>query len=437
MAERVPIPTDAAKVNWATGTTPYTTTLPDATKRDIGFQPKDESPPQVSNPGTLGETITAPVMNALFNLWGLMIAWIRDFVPREFTDLPEAIEETVPGQTFKIYPAGGNCKAVGDSIFSVSPLAGVLNNICMDGSRIYGWYGVYVYAYDPTNGSSVWNQSYTPDTVTCDGGYVYALGCPSIEVKVLDPTDGTVVRDYGTTSYDCIGSDANGYYLAGFGESANPSGLRVWRDIQTASIAQQGTYDHGGGGTLRAVALDHDLAFIGGDQGLGGIDVRAITLSSGPSMSARWSIALPVTAAPTVFAICADGEYCYVSTDRQSLTAGGNATLYCIARHGGLIAWTQDLISDFDGICCDDRYLYVGRNGTATTYIIDKTNGQVIQADTTQSAKACDGISYAGDDTSNGLLRSYRGGPSRQFMRADTEDPDRRPFHNSAILTDI
>lgn len=413
---------DVPKLHWADGGTPNTTTEPNESKKDDGF-PFEDVPPAAEE-----------------NWWrkrtGEIANWIDGSFIREFSTLAEAIPFISAPRCFRVHPPDAAMNARGATVFSTQGTGGAVAviDVATDGFYVFYAQGDTVYATSPASLTDEW--SYQPVAASniidlfSDGFRVYALipyQAGDDEVYLLNPTTGAKVVGISLVSSTYAALAANGVWL-----TVLVGNFAYFFDTLDGTPVEQGNYNHGA--TLAAVALDAENAYIGGTQGTGSFDVRAVKLST---QAVVWSVAMPTTTAVTVKSIAADGDFVYVGTDRKALTAGGNANVFCLNRYTGAVVWTADLTVDdtnTNHIFVDDRFVYPSM-GTQETYFLDKRNGQTVFYSTTLSGRDCDGLSVCGAATNNGA-RIWRGNSTRVFMRADGEDPNRRPFHKYAVPID-
>jgi hypothetical protein len=306
-------------------------------------------------------------------------------------------------------------------------------DVVTDGFQIYYAQSDTVRAASPADISpGEWNYqpvaSQNIIALACDGFRVYALipyQASADEIYLLNPTTGAKVTGISLGSSDCTNLAANGEWLV-----VLLGNLAYCYDTLDGTPVQQGSANHTA--ALAAVAVDATQAYIGGTQGTDNKDVRAVTLAT---QATAWSVALPTTSAPTVNAIAADGEYVYVGIDWTAM-GGGSVNLFFLSAFHGTVVWSLDTSSNVDHVFVDDRFVYITKDaGTPNVIAVDKRTGLEIFYFSGMSARDCDGLSFCGANGNN-VMRRWRGNATRTFMRADPEDPNRRPFHKYAVPVD-
>jgi outer membrane protein assembly factor BamB len=306
-------------------------------------------------------------------------------------------------------------------------------SICTDGEQIYyicGSIGQVMIAASPVDGAEVWEASgglTQPSAICADGNYLYAndtnAGQPGL--RKLDRDTGTAVSS-GGTEYSCDVLRTNGVYAVGISPFSSSSKLVFWTvGAGAAAPTETGTQTIT---PLNGLAIDADSVYVGGTRST--YDVWAWDLAARTN---NWQITLPVTTAPTVAAITADGDCVYVATERKTLSAGGSASVFCLDRVNGSLLWTYDIPATTDAaeLAVDDRYLYV-RDSDDDLHMLrlrfPEPTLVAIAADWNEVQ--CDGVSVIGTDatTTTNFMRHMVGGPSKTYMRAEGDDPTRRPM---------
>lgn len=435
MSERVTQPTEASKCNWASGGSAYPNTDPGSGVRDVGFKPKD-----YPTPGD-GAIVPAEDHNFLWRLGMEMISWIRDIVARQWDDVSEGIYAASDQDLFRVIP-GTTTPDRGSQIFKVSGTATGSTSVikpCTDGEYIYyigGTTDYYVVCADPTDGSEVYEKdvaSVDLDSICADGGYVYVHTKNPSEAGLLrlDRSTGGVDSQVGT-EYSCSRIATNGGSVAGIDPFGKAGHILIYSGIQ-GTITEDGTYNTGSA-SLSAIAIDSDQCYAGGTRNTN--DVWCVALDD--TSTAVWSTTLPVSSAPTVAGIAADGDRVYVSTDRVALTAGGNANLHCLDRMTGVVIWSYDVqpssLVDLEGISVDHRYLYVV-DANDDLHVIDKVGYPAqVQLIEDFGEPCCDGVSVIGNSNlTTELKRSWVTCGETTFQKVPGSDVNRRPFFNLAI----
>jgi hypothetical protein len=450
MAERIPAPTDIAKTNWNSDGITYPSTDPGSGKRATGYKPKD-----VPTSPSDGEIITANEQNYLHGLEMQMHTWLKQFIPREWTELSEGITaSSVVRQLFRVVPPNTGIRSRLVTVWTTTSVAtGTLNpkSICTDGEQTYyiaGTGNKYIVAVSPVDGSDgagggspIWeiNPHATVDVtaLTCDGNYVYYVLSGTVTGLQRVDRDGTNLTTAGVTlAHNKM--RANGGWVVGIAGSTGAGDLDIWVVSTMTLVATKAT----GSAGLTGVAMDEDVVYVGGARNAGN-DMWAYTLVTG---AAVWSAPLDTN----VFLIrdmCADGDFVYVVTDDAVLAAGGNASLFCLNRLSGAVFWTMDIGVNLNHVAVDDEYIYAladssnelymirrGQNGSPAPGVV-KVKSSVAVA--TNDILAVDGVSvYARPSgTTTDLIRISNGGVTKTFMRAAGSDTRRRPFYTLAVPT--
>jgi hypothetical protein len=444
MTERYDRPSEALKTNWADGGGAYPSTDPGSGKRAIGWQPKDVP---VTGPG---EEIPAEGHNFLWRLGMEMLTWFRNLLPREWTELSEAINASSARDLLRVVPPGTGIVSRGATVFSTASVAtGVLTpkSIATDGLRVYYIAGTgnrYVVAVSPVDGQDgaaggvpLWeinpHASIDCTALCCDGTYVFFVlsGTVTGLQRVLASTGGnlqTAGAKLGHTKLRANGINVVGVKTGGVVDSWTVSTMADnWTKTPSTLLA--------------AVAIDEDNTYVGGTRNTN--DVWAYTNGSG---AAVWSVTLD-TNAPTVRDIAVDGDFVYVATDRFALAAGGFGTLFCLERVSGTVLWVSDLGTNLHQLAVDDAYilaldnvgddLYILRKGQYGAAVggagVVKLIGNIALG--SNDTLAVDGMSVFSNDgaTANRLKRISLGGPSKTFMRTNAGDLRARPLFPLAV----
>lgn len=442
MAERIPIPTESAKCNWADGGT-YPSTDPGAPARLAGFKPKDYP---VAGSGAI---VPAEDHNFLWRLGMEMLSWMRDFVTRQWADIAEGITASSARDIFRVMPADAISER-GATVFTVTGTGSggsYVGNPCTDGEQIYYYGGTgSVVAASPVDGAEIWDNAPNPASISAictDGSYVYILGDsgdPGLSrlIRTTGVEDSNAGTYYGGTRMLC-----NSDYAAVIETSAGAGTVAVYSDIQ-GTITQDGNFASGSTG-LRDVAIDRSHCYVGGIRN--SHDIWCVILST---LSHRWRITLPTGATdPNVRGIVADGCRVYVATDDTTLAAGGQANLYALDRWTGAVLWSMEVGSSKDltnGIATDGRFIYVS-DSADDMHIIDisgpapshyggtVTGGSVVPD---MINPVCDGVSVIGNSNlTTELKRVWMMDAVSTFRRVDGDDLQRRPFYTLAVPTEI
>lgn len=444
MTERITQPSEASKCNWASGGSAYPNADPGSGVRDVGYKPKD-----YPTPGA-GAVIPAEDHNFLWRLGMEMLSWLRDIAARQWTELAEGSDAAANNERHMICLPDTGPRERGSVDWTITGTGtggtGVYSP-CTDGGYIYYFGGTtsfYLIAADPDDGSEVWEQdvySVAFSALCCDGAYVYAQTVDSGEVglKRLERTNGDHSGE-GGSEYGCEALAANGEYCVGIDPTTHTGYAVFYSDIQ-GTITEDGTVNIGSS-NLTAVAIDSDQAYVGGVRNT--YDVWAFTLSTrayawGGGVLG-WTAA--TSSAITVSGIAADGNRVYVCSDRQGLSAGGSANLFCIDRRTGQTLWTMDVTTpgavstlDLEGIAVDDQYLYCVDDGD-DLHIIDIAGPTPAQVAFVSNfgLPDCDGVSVIGNSNlTTELKRVWSGGTAKTFLKTTTDSVHRRPFFNRSI----
>jgi hypothetical protein len=452
MAERVPAPTELAKTNWNSDGTTYPSTDPGSSKRATGFQPKDTPVPGP------GEVIPANDHNWLWGLSMQVHTWIKQLIARQWSDVYEAMDSSSGVSTFDVFRvmpghAADTIKQRGSQLFSVTGTAtggtSVINP-CTDGTQIYyigGTSQAYIVAASPLDGSEIYDTADIGvglSTICSDGYFLYVQTVDSGYKGLyrMDRTDGT--QDGATSGtpayYGCDRLAANGYYCVGIEPTGTNGYVVFYSDIE-GTIVEDGIVATGSA-NLAAVAIDSDQCYVGGTRNT--YDVWAFTLST---RAYAWGGGVlgwtaPTSAAITVTGLAADGDRVYVASDRQSLSAGGAANLFCVDRRTGQTLWSFDVTTpgaistlDLTGLAVDDQYLFAV-DDQDDLHIIDITGPTPAQVAFVSNFgdPCCDGVSVIGNsDVTTQLKRVWVAESQRQFQSVRGDDVNRRPFFNAAI----
>ena len=403
---------------------------------------KDNGYPLDATPGSEDRNFQ---LNALFR-W---LTHVDGRTPREFDSLRTALDPTdgvKPPQSFRIRTAdsGDEVTTRGEQLFDLQGAAGAfaIEAMATDGEQLYYAQNSTVYAVDPDTGDDgngggfgtfIWAvaQGAPIRTLAADGAFVivglsFGVG---LEIRVLNRTTGAFIEGLDRSVPSRV--ESNGVKLA-VGFESTPFDLGVVSGVG-GSITSDGTVTFDA--AVRAVAIDDQSAWCGGDQDSGGADVHQISLTT---VLETLSITLPTTTAPTVRAICTDGSYVFVFVDEVEVidTGGLLVRAFCIDRLLGSIIWFTNF-GTFDPITCavDHAWLY-GTNSNGDTFAFDKSNGKPIWLKSGTAVQAADGVSYFGDNGANNIRRHANGLPTVDMIAVEGGDDGRRPFYNLATPRD-
>jgi outer membrane protein assembly factor BamB len=370
-----------------------------------------------------------------------MHSYFRDSVPREWTLLTEGIAAAGWRDLFRVSPVIGGMYTRLVQLFNTASTAatgGNVTDICTDGEQIYyvsGAASQSLIAASPINGAEIWEASPMSGAngLCTDGAYVYVTSTFSpAEIGLIkaDRTTGALVSR-GGTEYSCDALRTNGVYAIGISPASSTSKLVFWTvGVGAAAPTETGTVSPT---VLNGLAIDADQCYVGGTRSTQ--DVWCYNLAT---RAEAWKITLPTSSAPTVAAIAADGDVVYVATDSVALTAGGNASLYCLGRFDGQLLWTMDL-NDLSQVAVDDRYLFViDSNDDLIQIKLGVSVPTVVATSADWSDVVCDCVSVVGIDktTPTDFMRHMLGGATKTFMKTLGTDPTRRPVFTLAAPVD-
>ena len=430
MSERYPRPATADNVGW--NTTPTNpSTDPGAAVRAAGWATN-------AIPGS-------DEFNYVQTMLGDFAQWLEGFAAREWNQIAQGIAASSYMDLFRVTPPLGSSimsprLSQWFSLTGTAATGGNVIHICGDGEQIYyvsGSVGQSVIAANPNGITEIWETSpFTQHTAICaDGLNVYAMSpfSPSeLGLRKINRTTGATLATAGA-EYACSDLRANGVYCVGISPASNAGGLvfyTVATPVETGvnAVSTQ----------LNGVAIDEDQCYVGGARA-GGNDVWCCKLSD---RSYPWQVPLD-TNAPTVNAICADGDYVYVCTDNfvTALPGTPNRDLFCLERTSGAIIWSMDIGADLDACAVDSDYLYVVTSAGLAYAIRLRGSvgvGGIVASQTSVAAAGgifVDGMNlFCQDGAAATKMRSLATtSATRGFMRVNGADPARRPFHNLAI----
>ncbi len=439
MAELNPIPSTADKIEW--NTNPTNPETDPAAQRAAGW--------------AVNEVPDAQEFNFVQTMIGNFFVWLQAYLAREWRDIGEAgpIVDMDVGARLAVVPPVGGANARGSAVFSgvVSGASGGGNiyHLCTDGE--FGYYvsggggaaQLSVVQFDMSDGSVI--QQAAPlganeiSALAVDGAAVFMtsdnVAKPGLNRFTRAGLSGGTAAG---SEYDCTRLVCNGYHAAGVAPNSGAGKVVVWSDIN-GTIAEDGAYDTSS--AMSVVAIDAENTYIGGTRAT--YDVWAVVLST---QALNWQTTLPTTTAPTVYGLAADGDRVYVATNLKtldatglltSLSATGNANLYCLDRMDGVVLWSADIGSgsiDLDfGLSIDDKYLYAA-DGT-TAFQIDK-RGAVVQHMAVGTGviyeNTADGVSLLTTGATIATFSRFwtQAQTRKVFVRTDPTDPWRMPFHH-------
>ena len=429
MTARIPAPRDLALTNWNDDPATYPPATPNAAKRFTGFKPLN-----VPVPGD-GEIITADEQNWLHGLEMQLWTWMKQFVPREWTEMSEGIAATVARQLFRVVPPATGIAALFEVKFNEQTTASTGGNVfflCHDGERLYYVSGAgqdYLIVASPVDGAEIAEKSigYTVPALACDGLAVYLggnAGNPGLRKYDRDGNfDAAGGAEFG---HNLLAS--NGVFAVGCLQATNPNRLTFWTVATPTETGQANDAD-----PLLALAIDADQAYTAAHNAVTPSHVDAWNLVTRAS---AWTTTLPTTVQPTPTALASDGDYVYCVTDLQTLSAGGDANLYCLNKRDGAIVWTLDVDGvDLIRISVDDHRVWV-IDSAGKLYEIDKRVPAIIAQPANCVTVDSDGVRlYCGSAAAaDFLLGVFIGGlPTKTYMHASGDDSQRKPFYKRAV----
>ena len=428
MAERIPVPATAVNIEWNTNPTNPST---DPTSQRAAGWAVDEIP-------------DAQEFNYIWTMQGDFMAWLKQFAPREWTELSEGITDaSVFRQLFRVCPPNATMLGRLGEIFSTAGTAatgGNVTHICTDGQRVYYISGATLDAIigaSPVDLTEEWEFINTATTqvvsITCDGRFVYFVSDATEAGLWTIGLDGAGPLNAGAT-YGHSALRANGTNCVGISGNTGVGDLDIWASSPISLVATKSTGSPGSG--LLAVAIDDTHAYVAGTRNAPN-DIWAYPLTGG---AATWSVPLDTNDPSPVNGICTDGDFLYVVTDSFAIAAGGNRGLFCLDKVTGTVLWTFDLGADLVDCAVDSDYLYVV-DSSNILYMFKLHSPEVglIATKTNVSSAvqslAADGVNVFCRDASatTNVRRLTTSGPTKTFMRVSGQDTRRRPFFTLAV----
>lgn len=432
MSEYVAKPNKTANENmdnldWAGTATLGTDVIePNGSKRNTGHVDAEE-PPYES-------------FNWFWRVVSLAVAWIASWKIRAFSALDDGANSTVglaEGHVFILGKASGPT-AAGTTVWSRNSSVNILD-IATDGVTVYITDNQTVRGIARSNGSNVSASSSLGAAIhqLYTDGYVVYVGTANNgsgnELHFLDPSDLSSFATGHNPNADIDAIGANGKYFAYAVNGTTVAQLWQWSS-GTPSLISSGI-SHGA--QVNCVALDWGYLFLAGARGTGSNDIRAFDFAA----TGIWSVQLAGTGTSNVRDICCDGEYVYAVGDVLTDTLVYN--VWCLSRADGAVIWRAALDggNDMQGCDVDQRYLYCVSDA-GEFFCLDKRNGAIMWTKSGMGASASDGaVCCDGEDvyvcgdlvSSDGAWRLAVGRHSTMFIRADVEDPNRRPFANAMV----
>jgi len=398
---------------------------PSAPKRDDGFN--------------LNEVVTYPLINWLFRLIIRTILWFKSWQIRAFSNLESAVallsvEVSPEGHVFILGKSTG-FEAPMSTVWSLagdkSPTA--ITAMATDGEFIYYGQGNFLIRAD-RNGLKIAERDLgaTVQVITADGFAVVA-GTVAQAGSELYNVDRLTLAD--RAGYPLLALvDIEGLAADGVVFAVDDGGVdgQLFRHSGAPFI---GALVHGA--TVRAVAIDWRYAYVAGDV-TGGFQVRAYNKATAALV---WSVGIQ-GGTPLIFCMESDGERLFITS--TTVNDGGNlSNIRCFRIKDGVRLWRTITANGNAPSACtlDERYMYAN-DGTGQGYVFDKFTGDCLHEYThaaQQNAVAADGdaIFMGGVESGGvGMIRYSRGNGTKQYIKADGDDPNRRPFFNLAIPAD-
>jgi hypothetical protein len=418
-------------VSWARGASPHQVIEPTA-KRDKGWFEGTGNDDADFHP--------AGYENWLDQAHGDYLGHMATIIVREFSDLDEAIAATSSPDRFVVHAPTPMVVPWVEKITKTPTVSTPVDGLSTDGQYIYYSHLDDLYAIDPEAGTALsgWTPPDNAYHVAADGLYVYhveatAAAKATITNRLTGALVGNLVYHASNTKvWNAI--RANGYYAAAiYDDDTEDKHLSIWDEVG-ATPNKIGDFSHGTtGNDLYGLAIDHERAFVGGIRGSGNADVRAVALKNAVQL---WAVTIGDTAM-TVRSIATDGELVYVGCNATAV-GGASTNLFALDRYTGTLIWKMlvPTFTDTLHVVVDDRYLYVSGGDSAgqeEVAILLKLNQAVLHEIPGLWATDADGVSFVGRDATDTLYRHLRGGVSREFMRANGDDPNRRPWFKLAL----
>ena len=460
MSEHNPMPADVADLNWGYAATPYTITKPDGAKREIGWQPKDESPPGVSNPGTPGEIIPAAIHNWLLNTIGEAKDWLASKAVRMFTEVHEAITDGIENpDTFKLYVSGEQHYPMGvGSYTAVAGSAYTINEILTDGCNLYFLMqylgaGKSIIAVHPdAPGTALWTHTATTSIlcVACDGRYVYVGDSGVAGVQVLDADTGTLLLTYDPVTPDVdspVRLACNGRMVAVIDATTNdvieilsvsvptPPAAPVMASVSQVDLTGSTDIKYCLHGNVLYVV--HTTAIAEAHIAAYKIDVSPSTVIFDVNLTTLWT-----GGASGHNAIACDGDRVYLATDVAEPEAGLTGAVHAFDMVTGTRLWTATLGATRDGVSLslsaglvwvgafDTPDYFLHRLGTMTGEALGifsgPDTGYIIASD-----ELCVYMRVGSDVTK--FARVWRGGPAVEMQVVHGYDIWRTPNKHRAV----
>lgn len=414
MTERNVIPATAVKIEWNTNPT-HASTDP-ASQRAAGWD-VDEIP-------------GSDEFNFIQTMIGDFFVWLRACLAREWTEVSEGIAATSYRDLFRVVPPTAGIADRGAAKFHVQSTATGIGNVYQlrtDGEQLYyiaGTGQAYLVIASPVDGSALDDIAigFAPTALACDGLAIYLGGnAGNPGLRKYDREGGFLAA--GGTEFGHNEIASNGVYAIGALQATNPNRITFWT---VATPTEEGQANDTG--PVLCVAIDADQGYT---ARVG--NVLAWTLSTRAN---AWGSIIPTTTDATPVAIAADGDYVYIVTDLKTLIAGGVANLYCYSRHDGSLRWTLNVdAADLIDVAVDDRYLWVVASGGLLYQIRLGSQPGVVGRVAPAARVVTDGVHLYGTSGTDAayLYGIHAGEPTKLFMRATGNDPNRRPFFNLAI----
>lgn len=291
--------------------------------------------------------------------------WLQAIAVRQFTSVPDAIQNTDPGGLFSVSAGGGYIDNSGTVTDETIPTGGSTIDACTDGAYLYRvdddeTLQCYVIDDDNLVGTGTtrtgWATAGTslpgvPTKVETDGYYVVvgfeAPAGSGTLVAVYLCSDGSLYSSVsGLSTFDVASVSTNGDAVAwALGTSV---------EIRDIDMTNSRSYSHGT--TVYDVAINHQFCYVAGVINSAS-DTAVILVQDTAALYAGSDLA----AGEPMRAVATDGRFVYF--------AGGttNGKIYGVCRWACHVVWSLTAATAFPGaeldrIACDQNSVYVCEN---------------------------------------------------------------------------